>query len=94
MRTVLAIGFAGLCLILKDFNSAEEIEDAWLQMPIVKAKKPKAKKAKAPAKPKTKKAKAPAAKPKAKAPAKKVAKKAPAKKAAKKPAKKAAPKKK
>ena len=40
VRTVLAIGFAGLCLILKDFNSAEEIEDAWLQMPRVKPKKP------------------------------------------------------
>ena len=39
VRTVLAIGFAGLCLILKDMNSAEEIEAAWLQMPRVKAKK-------------------------------------------------------
>ena len=39
VRSVLAIGFAGLCLILKDFNSAQEIEDAWLQMPKVKARK-------------------------------------------------------
>ena len=40
VRSVLAIGFAGLCLLLKDFNSVEEIEHAWLQMPIVKPKKP------------------------------------------------------
>ena len=36
VRSVLAICFPGLCLILKDFNSVEEIEHAWLQMPIVK----------------------------------------------------------
>ena len=40
VRSVLAICFPGLCLILKDFNSVEEIEHAWLQMPIVKPKKP------------------------------------------------------
>ena len=39
VRSVLAITFAGLCLILRDFNSAEEIEQAWLEMPVVKGKK-------------------------------------------------------
>ena len=40
VRSVLAIGFPGLCLLLKDFNSVEEIQHAWLQMPIVTPKKP------------------------------------------------------
>ena len=39
VRTVLAIGFAALCLLLRDLNSAQEIEEAWLKMPIVKPKK-------------------------------------------------------
>ena len=39
VRSVLTIGFASLCLILKDMNSVAEIEEAWLQMPKVKPKK-------------------------------------------------------
>ena len=39
MRTVVAIGFAALCLLLRDLNSAQEIEEAWLKMPIVKPRK-------------------------------------------------------
>ena len=36
VRSVLATNFACLCEILKELNTTEEIETAWLKMPIVK----------------------------------------------------------
>ena len=39
VRMVLTISFAGLFHLLKESNSMDEIERAWLQMPLVKARK-------------------------------------------------------
>ena len=40
VRTVTAICFASLCLLLRNLSTAQEVEEAWLKMPIVKPRKP------------------------------------------------------
>ena len=40
VRTVSAISFPALCWLLRDCHTAEEIEQAWLHMPLVRPGKP------------------------------------------------------